>query len=129
MSRTPTDTLLNSPSAPPLASDADDSLPQRARIACELLEAIRDDRSVLDGLPELQLCTGYELDGERIDNSESLRNFQGLQAIDTPVTLEELSESYGVSRERIRQIEVRAFEKLQKAMQRIAGERLLPGLA
>jgi RNA polymerase sigma-32 factor len=30
-----------------------------------------------------------------------------------PVTLEELSESYGVSRERIRQIEVRAFEKLQ----------------
>ena len=45
---------------------------------------------------------------------------------DTPVTLEELSESYGVSRERIRQIEVRAFEKLQKAMQRIAGERLLP---
>jgi len=29
----------------------------------------------------------------------------------------------------IRQIEVRAFEKLQKAMQRIAGERLLPGVA
>jgi RNA polymerase sigma-32 factor len=48
---------------------------------------------------------------------------------DQPVTLEELSESYGVSRERIRQIEVRAFEKLQKAMQRIAGERLLPGVA
>ncbi|WP_394730846.1 RNA polymerase sigma factor RpoH [Altererythrobacter sp. GH1-8] len=46
-----------------------------------------------------------------------------------PQTLEELSQVYDVSRERIRQIEVRAFEKLQKAMQRIAGERLLPGAA
>jgi len=48
---------------------------------------------------------------------------------DNPQTLEELSQEYDVSRERIRQIEVRAFEKLQKAMQRIAGERLLPGVA
>ncbi len=45
---------------------------------------------------------------------------------DDPQTLEELSQVYDVSRERIRQIEVRAFEKLQKAMQRIAGERLAP---
>ena len=44
-----------------------------------------------------------------------------------PKTLEELSQVYGVSRERVRQIEVRAFEKLQKAMMRIAGDRkLLP---
>jgi RNA polymerase sigma-32 factor len=48
---------------------------------------------------------------------------------DKPQTLDELSQVYDVSRERIRQIEVRAFEKLQKAMQRIAGERLLPGAA
>ncbi|HAU21745.1 MAG TPA: RNA polymerase factor sigma-32 [Erythrobacter sp.] len=48
---------------------------------------------------------------------------------ENPQTLEELSQVYDVSRERIRQIEVRAFEKLQKAMQRIAGERLLPGAA
>ena len=48
---------------------------------------------------------------------------------ENPQTLEELSQVYDVSRERIRQIEVRAFEKLQKAMQRIAGERLLPGVA
>jgi RNA polymerase sigma-32 factor len=46
--------------------------------------------------------------------------------VDEPQTLEELSQQYDVSRERIRQIEVRAFEKLQKAMQRIAGERLMP---
>lgn len=39
---------------------------------------------------------------------------------DTPVTLEELSEAYGVSRERIRQIEVRAFEKLQERMRQLA---------
>ena len=37
-----------------------------------------------------------------------------------PVTLEQLSESYGVSRERIRQIEVRAFEKLQAKMRELA---------
>ncbi|MCX7865280.1 MAG: RNA polymerase factor sigma-32, partial [Novosphingobium sp.] len=48
---------------------------------------------------------------------------------DDPQTLEELSQQYDVSRERIRQIEVRAFEKLQKAMQRIASERLLPAPA
>ena len=35
---------------------------------------------------------------------------------DEPATLEELSQEYGISRERVRQIEVRAFEKLQKAM-------------
>ena len=48
---------------------------------------------------------------------------------ENPQTLEELSKVYDVSRERIRQIEVRAFEKLQKAMKSIAGERLLPGVA
>ena len=46
---------------------------------------------------------------------------------DEPKTLEELSQVYNVSRERVRQIEVRAFEKLQKAIHRIATERhLLP---
>ena len=45
--------------------------------------------------------------------------------IDDPQTLEQLSQEYGVSRERVRQIEVRAFEKLQKAMLRIAGEKRL----
>jgi len=46
---------------------------------------------------------------------------------DEPKTLEELSQVYAVSRERIRQIEVRAFEKLQAALLRLAGEkRLLP---
>lgn len=42
---------------------------------------------------------------------------------DKPVTLEDLSGVYDVSRERIRQIEVRAFEKLQKRMQELASEK------
>ena len=44
---------------------------------------------------------------------------------DDPTTLEELAGQYGVSRERVRQIEVRGFEKLQKAMQAAAVERNL----
>ena len=44
---------------------------------------------------------------------------------DDPKTLGELSQVYGVSRERVRQIEVRAFEKLQKVMMRLAGEKRL----
>ncbi|MDE0060042.1 MAG: sigma-70 family RNA polymerase sigma factor, partial [Defluviicoccus sp.] len=39
---------------------------------------------------------------------------------ETPLTLEELSQEFGVSRERVRQIEVRAFEKIQKAMRAAA---------
>jgi RNA polymerase sigma-32 factor len=39
---------------------------------------------------------------------------------DEPATLEELSHEYGISRERVRQIEVRAFEKLQRAMRNAA---------
>ncbi len=46
-----------------------------------------------------------------------------------PVTLEELSQTYKVSRERIRQIEVRAFEKVQKKMRELAGARgMLSGM-
>jgi RNA polymerase sigma-32 factor len=44
---------------------------------------------------------------------------------DEPKTLEELSQVYDVSRERIRQIEVRAFEKLQAGLLRLAGEKRL----
>ena len=47
--------------------------------------------------------------------------------VDEPKTLEDLSQVFGVSRERIRQIEVRAFEKLQAGLIRLAtDQRLLP---
>ena len=48
---------------------------------------------------------------------------------DEPKTLEDLSRVYDVSRERVRQIEVRAFEKLQKRMRELAAERgMIPEL-
>jgi len=43
-----------------------------------------------------------------------------------PVTLEDLSQEYGISRERVRQIEVRAFEKLQKAMRNASRHQVVP---
>jgi RNA polymerase sigma-32 factor len=47
---------------------------------------------------------------------------------EVPTTLEDLSQRYNISRERVRQIEVRAFEKLQRAIKTAAGDRrLLPG--
>jgi RNA polymerase sigma-32 factor len=47
---------------------------------------------------------------------------------EVPTTLEDLSQKYGISRERVRQIEVRAFEKLQKSIRASAlDHRLLPG--
>ena len=44
---------------------------------------------------------------------------------DEPTTLEDLSQEYGISRERVRQIEVRAFEKLQKSIRNAALEQRL----
>jgi RNA polymerase sigma-32 factor len=48
---------------------------------------------------------------------------------DEPATLEELSQKYGVSRERVRQIEVRAFEKLQRGMKSAMNQAALPAPA
>jgi RNA polymerase sigma-32 factor len=49
-------------------------------------------------------------------NNRELRIFEARRLIDDPITLEALAEKFGVSRERVRQIEVRAFEKVQKAV-------------
>ncbi len=59
---------------------------------------------------------------ERLDPRER-RILTQRRLRDNPITLEGLSQEYHVSRERIRQIEVRAFEKVQKAMQRDASRR------
>ena len=50
-------------------------------------------------------------------NEREREIFESRRLRDEPATLEELSAAHGVSRERIRQIEVRAFEKVQKAVQ------------
>jgi RNA polymerase sigma-32 factor len=49
-------------------------------------------------------------------NDRERRIFEARRLADEPVTLEELADEFGVSRERVRQIEVRAFEKVQKAV-------------
>jgi RNA polymerase sigma-32 factor len=53
-------------------------------------------------------------------NARERRVFEARRLAEDPLTLEELSAEFGVSRERIRQIEVRAFEKVQKAVQKAA---------
>jgi RNA polymerase sigma-32 factor len=49
-------------------------------------------------------------------NERERRIFEARRLADDPITLEELADEFGVSRERVRQIEVRAFEKIQKAV-------------
>jgi RNA polymerase sigma-32 factor len=53
-------------------------------------------------------------------NDREKRIFEARRLTDEPATLEDLSAEFGVSRERIRQIEVRAFEKVQSAVQKAA---------
>ena len=62
-------------------------------------------------------------------NERERRVFEARRLRDEPLTLEELSQEFGVSRERIRQIEVRAFEKIQKAVKNAAQKALGPRLA
>ncbi len=54
------------------------------------------------------------------------RVFEARRLQDEPATLEDLSQEFGVSRERIRQIEVRAFEKVQKAVKNAAQKAQAP---
>lgn len=73
---------------------------------------------------ERTLAESEEFDNRRSALSDALgvlndrerRIFEARRLADDPITLEELAEEFGVSRERVRQIEVRAFEKVQKAV-------------
>jgi RNA polymerase sigma-32 factor len=59
-------------------------------------------------------------------NPRERRVFEARRLAEEPLTLEELSAEFGVSRERIRQIEVRAFEKVQRAVQKAASAAQMP---
>ena len=59
---------------------------------------------------------------QQLDERER-RIFEARRLQEPPLTLEELSQEFGVSRERIRQIDVRAFEKVQKIMRDMAAEK------
>jgi len=73
---------------------------------------------------ERVLADNEELDNRRkalgealtVLNDRERRIFEARRLSDDPITLEELAEEFGVSRERVRQIEVRAFEKVQNAV-------------
>ena len=73
---------------------------------------------------ETQYAESEELDNRRkalgealsVLNDRERRIFEARRLTDDPITLEELASEFGVSRERVRQIEVRAFEKVQKAV-------------
>jgi RNA polymerase sigma-32 factor len=56
------------------------------------------------------------LEAMSVLNDRERRIFEARRLADEPVTLEELAERFHVSRERIRQIEVRAFEKVQETV-------------
>lgn len=64
-------------------------------------------------------------DAMRTLNDRERRILTERRLKDDPKTLEDLSQEFGVSRERVRQIEVRAFEKLQKSMRNAAMEKKL----
>lgn len=95
----------------------------------EWMDWLADDQA--EGTQETRLADTEEFDARMTllqeamgDLNERERHIiQERRLKDEPATLEELSVEYGVSRERVRQIEVRAFEKLQKAMKKVAAER------
>ncbi|MEM7777624.1 MAG: RNA polymerase sigma factor RpoH [Pseudomonadota bacterium] len=69
---------------------------------------------------ELEQRRAYLSDAMEGLNDRERRIFEARRLVEDPMTLEDLSTEFGVSRERIRQIEVRAFEKVQKAVQKAA---------
>jgi len=93
---------------------ADDTADQETRLA---------EREEMGDRHELLVSAMKDL----TDRERDILQARRLQ--DEPATLEELSQKYGVSRERVRQIEVRAFEKLQRGMKSAMTTAALPAPA
>jgi RNA polymerase sigma-32 factor len=79
-----------------------------------------DQETELVEREELENRRGYLFDAMDSLTPREKRIFEARRLSEDPLTLEELSTEFGVSRERIRQIEVRAFEKVQKAVKKSA---------
>jgi len=79
-----------------------------------------DQATALEESDELEVRRQLMAEAMEVLNPREQDILTQRRLLDQPVTLEELSGVYSVSRERIRQIEVRAFEKLQKRMQELA---------
>src|SRR5277367_3295694 len=81
-----------------------------------LVDESASQESVLVDREESDARLGALKSALRVLNPRERRIFEARRLADDPVTLEELSTEFGVSRERVRQIEVRAFEKVQAAV-------------
>jgi RNA polymerase sigma-32 factor len=108
------DSSLNSPLRSDSESEWQDWLVDDQTVSQETVVAENQERTQRMGLLD-EAMTGLTERERHILTERRLK--------DDPTTLEELAGQYGVSRERVRQIEVRAFEKLQKAMKTAAVER------
>ncbi|HEY3812421.1 MAG TPA: RNA polymerase sigma factor RpoH [Caulobacteraceae bacterium] len=108
------DASLNAPLRSESESEWQDWLADDAQVSQETEVAEGQEYSLRMGLLE-------EAMQELTDRERHILTERRLK--DDPTTLEELASQYGVSRERVRQIEVRGFEKLQKAMRAAATER------
>ena len=110
------DASLNAPLRSDSENEWQDWLEDKDAVSQETQLAESEEKSIRMSLLEEAMT-------ELTDRERHILTQRRLQ--DDPTTLEELAGQYGVSRERVRQIEVRAFEKLQKAMRAAAHERHL----
>jgi RNA polymerase sigma-32 factor len=110
------DASLNAPLRADGESEWQDWLVDDVTPSQETVVADNEERSIRMGLLEEAMT-------ELTDRERHILTERRLK--DDPTTLEELAAQYGVSRERVRQIEVRAFEKLQKSMRSAAEARNL----
>ncbi len=110
------DASLNAPLRSDSESEWQDWLADDVAVSQETQVAETEERTIRMALLEEAMT-------ELTDREKHILTERRLK--DDPTTLEELASQYGVSRERVRQIEVRAFEKLQKAMRSAAEERNL----
>jgi RNA polymerase sigma-32 factor len=88
-----------------------------------LADESESQESILVEQDELEQRRAMLMEALEILDKREKRIFEARRLSDDPLTLEKLSGEFGVSRERVRQLEVRAFEKVQKAVTKAARER------
>lgn len=87
-----------------------------------LVDESESQETILANQEELDMRRKLLGNAMSVLNERERRIFEARRLAEDPMTLEDLSTEFGVSRERVRQIEVRAFEKVQKAVQQSARE-------
>ena len=90
-----------------------------------LVDETESQETLLANSEELEKRRGLLKTAMKMLNERERHILEERRLKDDPTTLEELSQQYNISRERVRQIEVRAFEKLQKAIRNAAIEERL----